>query len=149
VTLLLRLGADANMRDEEGWTPLMNSALVGYASVAGVLVDNGADVNAKCVCRGYSDGGWAPLMMAIHKDHGEIAELLLSKGADVNERSTNGLTALILAAGKRDINFVRQLLARGADVNAKVDDRGWIHPTALWAAAREGQIEIVRTLLEA
>jgi hypothetical protein len=51
---------------------------------------------------------------------------------------------LIQAAGRGDVSIVRQLLNKGADINAK-DDNGW---TALMmASSYKGNYEIVRMLL--
>ena len=51
---------------------------------------------------------------------------------------------MIKAAYKGDIATVKALLAKGAEVNAKLKDSGW---TALMLAASEGHTEIVRFLL--
>ncbi|RLU26571.1 hypothetical protein DMN91_000367 [Ooceraea biroi] len=56
----------------------------------------------------------------------------------------NGSTALILAAIKGKIHFVRELINHGADVNAE-DADNW---TALLCAAKEGHTEICLELLE-
>ncbi|KYN42277.1 hypothetical protein ALC56_03415 [Trachymyrmex septentrionalis] len=56
----------------------------------------------------------------------------------------NGSTALILAATKGKIHFVRELINHGADVNAE-DADNW---TALLCAAKEGHTEICLELLE-
>ncbi|KYM87025.1 hypothetical protein ALC53_03642 [Atta colombica] len=58
--------------------------------------------------------------------------------------SINGSTALILAATKGKIHFVRELINHGADVNAE-DADNW---TALLCAAKEGHTEICLELLE-
>jgi ankyrin repeat protein len=50
-----------------------------------------------------------------------------------------GKTALILAAGYEDLDFVKLLLKRGADVTAESDDPGWKSP--LIAAASTSSID--------
>src|SRR5262249_3849791 len=80
VDFCLSLEAEVNTRDDEGWTPLLNSANRGYASIARVLIEHGADINAKCICPAYLNGGWTALMMATRANHSEVAETLLSKG---------------------------------------------------------------------
>ena len=75
--------------------------------VAELLLDRGADVNAK------NDLGQTPLY---HADS-EVAELLLDHGADVNAKNDFGQTPLHYA----DSEEAELLLDRGADVNAKDD----------------------------
>ena len=64
---------------------------------------------------------------------------LLAKGADVNARSSEGKTALLLAAERGRTETVSKLLQSGADVDA-ADASG---QTAVERAAREGHREIV------
>lgn len=45
--LLLRAGADANSRDESGWSPLHHAADRGHAECARLLVEAGADARAR------------------------------------------------------------------------------------------------------
>nr|CAD7439792.1 unnamed protein product [Timema bartmani] len=59
-------------------------------------------------------------------------------------RDENGSTALIVAAGKGKLLFVRELVNHGADVNAE-DADNW---TALLCAAKEGFTDICVELLE-
>lgn len=122
VKFLLDLGANANGGDTEGWTVLMEAANSGYPSTVRVLVDRGADVNAKCSCPGVLDGGWTALMLAINKRRHEVVEGLLDKGADVNQRNNRGETALILAAHQFDIRTLEGVLGRSTDVNVKDRD---------------------------
>ena len=119
VTLLLELGADPNGQDHEGWTALLAAAKSGYPSTVRLLLDRGAEVNAKCACPGVLDGGWTALMLAVHGRRSEVVETLLGKGADVNQRNNRGETALILAAHEGDLRTFQTVLARGADVKAE------------------------------
>ena len=77
--------------------------------------------------------------------NGSAAHLkkLLDAGMKPDARTTEGTTALMLAA--RDIEKVRLLVERGADVNA----RAATGITALMVAARHrGNVEVVRLLLK-
>ncbi|KAL0100895.1 hypothetical protein PUN28_019347 [Cardiocondyla obscurior] len=73
-----------------------------------------------------------------------LQSFLENKRVQVDDRDENGSTALILAATKGKIHFVRELINHGADVNAE-DADNW---TALLCAAREGYSEICLELLE-
>lgn len=71
----------------------------------------------------------------------------IDSGISVNARNADGLTALMAAVLKGGVPVVQALLARGADVNARLDFYG---KTALTLAGRWGaDSEIVRMLLAA
>jgi hypothetical protein len=133
---------------------------MGYADVARLLLEHGADVNAR------DDLGDTPLHEAAH-GHVDVVRLLLEHGADVNARDKNGQTPLHEAASwgvvrllpdhgadvnTRDKNgrirgladVVRLLLERGADVNARDEDGR----TPLHWAAFAGYADVARLLLE-
>jgi ankyrin repeat protein len=75
---LLKRGADADVRGGCYKTPLM---IVENAEVAKLLLERGADVNARDL-----DDGKTALMLVKNT---EVAKLLLERGADVNARDGN------------------------------------------------------------
>ena len=106
VEQLLQNGADVNLRDRRGGaTPLMFAAAFGSLETMTLLIDKGADVNAR------TTGGATALMWAA-TDLAKI-RLLLDRGADVNAVSERGRTVLLLAAmSDRSAGIVRLLLAQ-------------------------------------
>ncbi|XP_015122947.1 kinase D-interacting substrate of 220 kDa B isoform X2 [Diachasma alloeum] len=62
----------------------------------------------------------------------------------IDDRDENGSTALIYASSKGKIQFVRELINHGADVNAE-DADNW---TALLCAAKEGHTDVCLELLD-
>lgn len=118
--------------------PLMQAAGKGQLDIVKVLVDKGADVNAR-----NNEYGLTPLIYAASKGHLDVVKFLVDKGADVNAREENGLTPLIMAAGLDQIDIVKILVDKGADVNAK-DNKG---RTPLMFAAG-GQLNIVKFLVD-
>ncbi|KAK6061362.1 hypothetical protein COOONC_00972 [Cooperia oncophora] len=126
--------------DSEEWSALLNAAHKGHTEVAKILLENGANVD-------FPDSlGWSPLMWAVYKCHPEIVDLLLNYGAHVNLiDEEDGLTPLIVAAGRGFTAVVERLLAADAQVNA-CDKFG---STALIWAARKGHLPIVQMLLNA
>ena len=98
------------------------------------LIDAGADVNE-------STKGSLPLIVALSYNKLSIARMLLDAGADARKWDEFGKTALHVV---QDLEFAKELIARGASVSAAVY-RG---ETPLHAAAREGYLPIVKLLLE-
>jgi uncharacterized protein len=88
---LLDLGADPNIPDFEGDTPLGTAAIAGDRTAVQLLINAGAQVD-------HANGvGLTPLMKAA--DIGQVGtlELLLRSGADPNLKASNGKTALTFA----------------------------------------------------
>nr|XP_022916026.1 kinase D-interacting substrate of 220 kDa isoform X5 [Onthophagus taurus] len=73
-----------------------------------------------------------------------LQQFLESKQVVVDDRDENGGTALMLACSRGRGNFVRELLAHGADPNAE-DSDNW---TPLLCAAKEGHTDICRQLVD-
>ncbi len=85
----LSAGTDLNTIDPAlGITPLNWSATFGRTEAAGMLIEGGADVNAK------SRDGSTPLHTSAFYGWTEIVKLLLEKGADASIRSQNRQTPL-------------------------------------------------------
>jgi ankyrin repeat protein len=140
VAALLQGGADVNMKDRRGGaTPLMNAAAFGSIDTMRLLLEKGAEVNAR------SAGNATALMWAVTDL--EKVRLLVDKSAEVNATSELGHTPLILAAmSDRSSAIVQLLLARGAD-SKRVAAADKV--SALIGAARGNDFESIRQLIEA
>jgi ankyrin repeat protein len=129
---------DVQITDRRGNTPLQYAAAFGSVEAMRILLDRGADVNAR---NGFDA---TPLIWAA--SYPAKARLLIERGADVNAKSRQLRTPLMVAAacdGCSDI--VKLLLAKGADPNAAAANGA----TALGLAAQKGEPESVRLLLAA
>ena len=135
VKALLGAGADVEVRDEKGRTPLHYGAVVGREVVI-ALLDAGVNVNVR------EKDGVTPLHVAVSAD---VATALIAAGATVNARSREGTTPLHHAATRPDPATLAALIAAGADVNAARRDG----TTPLHLAAEEGRSEPLTLLLEA
>ncbi|KAF5353787.1 hypothetical protein D9758_010629 [Tetrapyrgos nigripes] len=117
---------------------LYDAAENGYFHIVKVLVENGADVNAKGGHYGFA------LQAAGGEGHLDIVKYLVEKGADVNAEGGEFGSALHAAAYWGHLDIVKYLVEKGADVNAE----GGTYGFALQAAAPWGHLDIVKYLVE-
>jgi len=99
----IEAGADLNGKEpSSGSTPLIIAAVFGQAEVAELLIEKGANVNARS-----NDGGTA-LHAAAFFCHGQIVKLLLAKGVDIGAENVRGETALytVTAPWSQDVERV-------------------------------------------
>jgi len=89
--LLIEEGADVNLRNESGTTPLHRAVIGGDAMTILLLLKNGANPNSQ------DNDGTSPLMKAAVWDHPHIVRLLLQYGADPNIRDNYGRRAYDLS----------------------------------------------------
>jgi len=122
--LLTRAGANVNLSNPQGNTPLMIAADRNYF-IYRQLFDAGADVNL------HNNDGVTALMFATRRGV-EHVEPLLDAGADIDAKTNNGISVLMYAL--KDLMSVTEAIVQaGADVNAR-DNNG---KTALMHAAYE------------
>lgn len=129
-----------NHRDNLGGTLLHDAAWAGEAKVAELLLDRGADVNAR-----HLEGGSTPLHYAVTTNHPEVVKILIARGADVHATYRSGSTPLHLAANRGFERVAQMLLDRGAKVNA-IDQAG---ARPLDEAAWRGNTGMLRLLIQA
>jgi ankyrin repeat protein len=104
-------GATVDTRDQRGTTLLMHAAALGSPEAVKMLLESGADVNAK--------NDLEATALILGAGNAEKARMLVEKGADVNAHSKLGRTPLIIAAGCDGCSAtVKLLLDKGADPNA-------------------------------
>jgi ankyrin repeat protein len=80
-------------------------------------------------------------MGAARRGHLDVVKALIVLGADVNAKSYYGDTPLMEAVENNNLEEVRLLLDKGADVTARPNGR-----TALTIAQKKGRKEIVEIL---
>ena len=99
VNALLAAGAEVNLPSRETMkvTPLASASAAGQYEIARVLIEHGADVNARAT------NDFTPLHESAASGKMEFTRLLLEHGADVKARTSDGKTPLDYArAHNRD-----------------------------------------------
>jgi len=144
VKVLIAHGAAVDtIENWRGQTPLMWAAAEGHAATMRVLIEAGADVNARSSIIAWErqrteeprdkwlpPGGLTPLLFAARDGKLESAKVLLSAGADANVVDPDRHTALILSLVNGHFDVAAALIQAGADVN--MEDK--VGQTALYAA---------------
>jgi ankyrin repeat protein len=116
VQKLISAGVPVDSTNEDKSTPLMWSAFNGHTAVAAYLLEKGATVDARDI------NGRTALLYASSGPFPETVELLLKHGAEIDlQGTTEGFTALMMAAAEGQVDVVRVLLAHGA--SAAIIDR--------------------------
>lgn len=151
---LLDHGARAEDPDGDGWTPLLHAVLRNDAPAIEALLARGASVETP------APGGYTPLSIAIEEKKYDAARSLIAKGAKIDEPvNAKRLTPLMIAAsdppprsaaakltqGSNSIDVARELLAKGANVNAASAEG----VTPLMIAAARDNAPMVGLLLQA
>ncbi len=179
VEALLDANAEIDVSVPSGFDALKFAARNGHTEVVTTLVDRGADVNAVMHPRNTSGraprDAMSPLMLAVESAHFELAIKLIEMGADPNDQRS-GFAPLHAISWVRRANlgdgvdgdpeprgsgkltslaFVREIVARGADVNlqleqgqggkAKLNLRG---ATPFLMAAKTADLPLLKTLID-
>jgi ankyrin repeat protein len=152
-----------------GLTALVFAAREGDLESVKVQLDYGADINQQ------TEYGWTALLAATQNRNYVLASYLLDRGADPNIANKGGWTPLYLATDNRNIeggdypvragdmdhlDFIRRLLDKGANVNARMKDSTetrtiftmqWLYEdgaTAFLRASQSGDVELMKLLLD-
>lgn len=113
---LLDYGANINLGNIDGMTPLHYASRKNNSAVVRLLLVRGAKVDSLNSC------GKTPLVIAVEEGCVEVVETLLQNGADIDRKDNRGMTILHVACDMARDTAVALLLRAGADVNMTCDD---------------------------
>lgn len=146
VALLIQAGAEVRATlPDSGFTPLFFAARAGHLNAVRALLKAGVDVND--VTEPRRPGGRSPskgtsaLILAVENGHYDLALALLDAGADPNDQRSGhaplhmmtwvrkpprgedrGMPPPPELQGINSLQFVRELVKRGADVNLRLSN---------------------------
>jgi quinoprotein dehydrogenase-associated probable ABC transporter substrate-binding protein len=154
IALFADLGADLNEPDADGMTPLQHAVMRNHVPSVKMLLERGADIEEK------NKEGYSALALAIAEAKFEVAKVLLDSGAHIDTTAgPDALTPLMIASSQvspgdgaiflpestRPIDLARDLIKRGADVNAQSKSG----VTALMIAAARNVAPMIGLLIQA
>jgi ankyrin repeat protein len=153
-------GADPNLANRFGVTPLHEAATVGNATMLKLMLEAGGDANAA-----FGEGETVLMTAAREGDVASVKALLAHGGKPDATENWHGQTALMWAAIENHAEVVQLLLDAGAVVDRASTRHDWVKIsysegnvpksrdlgglTALQFAARQGSLDAVETLLDA
>ena len=139
LTLLIARGADVNLTQSDGDTPLAQAVYFGKAASVAILKRHGALYGTSPLCDAVFEGdgpkaaallaqtpslidvkdayGWTPLHLAVRRQDHTMVRLLLEHHAAINEAGKDNMTPLEIAVYQGDAPTVSVLLEHGAEVN--------------------------------
>jgi ankyrin repeat protein len=139
VRLLLDVNVHTGQRDEKGRTPLRIAVDNDSPTIALMLLEAGADPNAK------SPDGTDILGVAVAKGDSPVVEKLIAAGAKADGIMPNGEAILPWAIRNGRLAFVRAMFASGADPH-QTDSEGNL---LLHLAINAGHRDLVTALITA
>lgn len=144
IGVLIEAGAERDRQLASGFSALCFAVRGGHTEAAMALIDRGADVNQtmdpKRTSGRNARKGMTPLMLAVESAHYALAMKLIERGADPNDEASEFAPLHALSWVRRPqkgdnpegdppprgsgnlsaLDFVREIVATGADVNLKL-----------------------------
>ncbi len=124
-----------NKKNKKGLTPIHYAVICKNTQAVRFLLEYGADIDI------YNKYGFTPLQTASSMDYYEIVEVLMK-----HKLYKTWYEPMMLAASKNNYQTFYRLIKLGGDVNGYVKDKEG--PSLLHWAAQEGNIDIIRLLVE-
>ncbi|CAH1405717.1 unnamed protein product [Nezara viridula] len=121
--LLIKRGANLNMADSEGNTALMTAASTKswtqdlFLDIWNIIKDSGFNINHS------NKTGNTILHFAVKRNWGVVVDLITMDGANPNLATNKGVTPIMMACSRHQVNIIETLLAHSADISLE-DQKG-------------------------
>ena len=135
-------GAQVNIQDKCGQSPLMMASSIGDAEMVKFLLDHGAEVNLKdkdgCSALAIASLAGnelnctevvsqnkvveASILQRIIEEHTETVKVLLDFGAEVDSKDHHGFSAQMIASSNGHIEILQLLIDHGSKIDFKAID---------------------------
>ncbi|MBS1718077.1 MAG: ankyrin repeat domain-containing protein [Armatimonadetes bacterium] len=117
----------------DGNTPLCLAVGMGHPDVAKMLLEHGADHNARSVIEGAG-----PMNSAAFGRNLQCIKVLVEHGVDVNMAETDGSVALHESALHGDLEIIKYLVEHGANVKKANDEK--MTPLMIAESAKQAKV---------
>ena len=148
IEYLIKKGLDINSPSRAGETPLLAAARNPNINVFKKLIESGADINVKDN-KDMDALGYA----AAFNPNLQLIKFLLDKGFDFHKKRKNGRNAVFDATRNENIEVIKYLVSRGANLK-EIDDYGCttlVHALVYYdydKKINENYLELAKYLIE-
>jgi uncharacterized protein len=116
--VMIDKGADIEIEDKEGRTPLMLAAMFGHTDALIFLRERGAEINKKSAIEQRT-----PLHFSCLNGHLEASLALMARGAYTHHKDRFGDAPLVIASRNRHMDLALAMTQRGAYSECKLIDK--------------------------
>ena len=142
VKYFIDLGANTEIKNQSGKTPLASAAHKGNVEIVELLLKNGANIETKI--GSFWDMGYTPLMLAVKENNFEMVTYLINNKANIEARDVNENTSLSIATEENHTKIVELLLKN----NANTEVINSVKERPLMIAIKQNNIEIAELLIK-
>ena len=132
---MVTYGADIELKDQNGFTPLMQACLSHHWAAANALIDCGADVNVVA-----DASSTTPLQMTDPKGRAMLVKALLAADANPNVKAPQTLSILAYACQCGASEAALALIDAGADLELELEQG------PLTFACEQGMLEVIEKM---
>lgn len=115
---MLSQGANVNVRDQQGKTPLLKAIYAGQIEVVSILLSYGANVNDT------DKEGSTALIVACENNYPVITEMITKHKVNLHHKNKRGYSALMISSMHGRDDIVKQLILAGAANGSLKDSAG-------------------------